>query len=92
RDGYMEAVLGSTVHDYKFDILTLSVGNKSYITSELFDKLQKLGIYHLYVISGTHVAFITAILFYVLNRFRLDITLIKLLMIAALLVFLCLNF
>ncbi|WP_271396483.1 DNA internalization-related competence protein ComEC/Rec2 [Salinicoccus roseus] len=92
RDGYMEAVLGSTVHDYKFDILTLSVGNKSYITSELFDKLQKLGIYHLYVISGTHVAFITAILFHVLNRFRLDITLIKLLMIAALLVFLCLNF
>lgn len=92
RDGYMEAVLGSTVHDYKFDILTLSVGSKSYITSELFDKLQKLGIYHLYVISGTHVAFITAILFYVLNRFRLDITLIKMLMIAALLVFLCLNF
>lgn len=92
RDRYMETVLAATDHDYKFDMLTLSIGNKAYITSDLFDALQKLGIYHLYVISGTHVAFISAILFHVLNRFRLDITSIKLTMVVALLLFLCLNF
>ncbi|MCG1008901.1 DNA internalization-related competence protein ComEC/Rec2 [Salinicoccus sp. ID82-1] len=92
RDGYMERVLGATVHDYKFDILTLSVGNKAYITSEFFDSLQKLGIYHLYVISGTHIAFISGILFFLLNRLRLDITTIRLVMMASLILFLFLNF
>ncbi|WP_322789450.1 DNA internalization-related competence protein ComEC/Rec2 [Salinicoccus hispanicus] len=92
RDDYMERVLGATEHDYRFDILTLSIGNKTYITSEFFDALQKLGIYHLYVISGTHIAFISGILFYTLNRLRLDITTIKLIMMTSLVLFLFLNF
>ncbi|MFC3388615.1 DNA internalization-related competence protein ComEC/Rec2 [Salinicoccus sesuvii] len=92
RDSYMERVLRITEQDYRFDILTLSIGNKSYITSDFFDALQKLGIYHLYVISGTHIAFISGILFYTLNRLRLDITAIKLVMMATLIMFLFLNF
>ncbi|MFC4985991.1 DNA internalization-related competence protein ComEC/Rec2 [Salinicoccus siamensis] len=92
RDAYMRKVLASTAHDYKYDILTLSIGNKSYITSEFFDALQKLGIYHLYVISGTHVAFIGAVIFHILNRFRLEVGTIRIIMMVMLLLFLALNF
>ncbi|WP_344700943.1 DNA internalization-related competence protein ComEC/Rec2 [Salinicoccus jeotgali] len=92
RDTYMKKVLRSTEHDYKYDILTLSIGNKSYITSEFFDALQKLGIYHLYVISGTHVAFIGAVIFHILNRLRLEVGTIRIIMIVVLLLFLALNF
>src|SRR5699024_12425288 len=56
RSIYINKILNITEHDYKFDMLTLSIGNKSYIEADFFDALQKLGIYHLYVISGTHVA------------------------------------
>lgn len=41
---YMDKLLNYTSFDYKFDLLTLSIGNKSYIESDFFDSLQKLGI------------------------------------------------
>ncbi|WP_245537522.1 DNA internalization-related competence protein ComEC/Rec2 [Salinicoccus carnicancri] len=92
RDKYINRILSRSEYDYAFDILTLSIGNKSYITPDFFDALQKLGIYHLYVISGTHVAFVSGILFFVLKRMRFTINMIKVIMIICLLLFLMLNF
>lgn len=92
RYKYMSKVLDSSLHDYKFDILTLSVGNKNYISPEFFDALQKLGIYHLYVISGTHVAFLSAVIFGILKFFRLPVNIIKVIIIISLIFFLFLNF
>lgn len=91
RDAYIQHVLAATNHDYKFDMLTLSIGNKSYIDSAFFDGLQKLGIYHLYVISGTHVAFVTGVLYFVLKRIRIPLEYIKVILICFLLLFLALN-
>ena len=92
RHSYMTKVLSATEYDYKFDMLTLSVGNKNYISSDFFDALQKLGIYHLYVISGTHVAFLSAVIFAVLKFFKLPLNTIKILIILSLILFLCMNF
>ncbi len=91
RDSYIKHVLSATEHDYKFDMLTLSIGNKSYIDSEFFDGLQKLGIYHLFVISGTHVAFVTGVLYFVLKRMRIPLEYIKVILICFLIGFLLLN-
>lgn len=91
RNMYMQKVLGYTEYDYKYDLLTLTVGNKSYIESDFFEALQKLGIYHLFVISGTHVAFITAVLYFLFRKMRLTSGSVKLLLIASLLTFYMLN-
>lgn len=92
RHAYMSKVLNASVYDYKFDILTLSIGNKNYISPDFFDSLQKLGIYHLYVISGTHVAFLSGVIFGVLKYFRLPLNIIKIIIIISLIFFLFLNF
>ena len=92
RYQYMTKVLNITDYDYKFDMLTLSVGNKSYIESDFFDALQKLGIYHLYVISGTHVAFLSAFIYGILKFFRLPVHHIKVILIVVLMLFLFINF
>ncbi|WP_020008490.1 DNA internalization-related competence protein ComEC/Rec2 [Salinicoccus albus] len=92
RDKYITRVHSKSQYDYTYDILTLSIGNKSYIESDFFGALQKLDIYHLYVISGTHVAFISGILFFMLKRLGLTINVIKLIMIIVLLLFLAINF
>ena len=91
RSLYMDKLLNYTSFDYRFDLLTLSIGNKSYIESEFFDSLQKLGIYHLYVISGTHVAFISAFLYFAFRKMRLTLRTIKILLIISLLAFLLIN-
>lgn len=91
RSLYMDELLNSASFGYKFDLLTLSIGNKSYIESEFFDSLQKLGIYHLYVISGTHVAFISAFLYFAFRKMRLTLRTIKILLIICLLLFLLIN-
>ncbi|WP_178138213.1 DNA internalization-related competence protein ComEC/Rec2 [Lacicoccus alkaliphilus] len=91
RNTYMQKVLEYTEYDYKYDLLTLTVGNKSYIESEFFEALQRLGIYHLFVISGTHVAFITAVLYFILRKMRLTSGSVKLLLIASLLIFYMMN-
>lgn len=89
---YMNKVLNITEYDYKFDMLTLAVGNKSYITSEFFDALQKLGIYHLYIISGTHVAFLSAFLYGALKMIRTPVHYIKIILIIVLICFFLFNF
>lgn len=91
RYKYIDKLLKYTSSDYKFDLLTLSIGNKSYIESDFFDSLQKLGIYHLYVISGTHVAFISAFLYFAFRKMRLTLRTIKILLIISLLLFLLIN-
>lgn len=92
RHQYIMRILNSTEYDFKFDIITLSIGNKSYIESNFFDALQKLGIYHLYVISGTHVAFVTGVLFFLFKKMRLTVQVIKWLLILSLIAFLAFNF
>lgn len=92
RYAYMSKVLNASSYDYKYDLLTLSVGNKNYISSDFFEALQKLGIYHLYVISGTHVAFLSAVIFGVLKYLRLPLNMIKIIIIISLILFLLLNF
>lgn len=92
RYAYMSKVLNASSYEYKYDILTLSIGNKNYISSEFFEALQKLGIYHLYVISGTHVAFLSAVIFSVLKYFRMPLNMIKVIIIISLIFFLFLNF
>ncbi|MET3110104.1 DNA internalization-related competence protein ComEC/Rec2 [Salinicoccus halitifaciens] len=91
RNLYMQKVLDYTDHSYKFDLLTLTVGNKSYIENDFFDSLQKLGIYHLYVISGTHVAFITAVLYFAFRKMRMTSRTVKVLLILSLVMFYMLN-
>lgn len=88
---YMDKLLNYTSFDYKFDLLTLSIGNKSYIESDFFDSLQKLGIYHLFVISGTHVAFISAFLYFSFRKMKLPLRTIKILLIISLLLFYLMN-
>ena len=92
RYKYMTKVLDSTSYEYKYDLLTLSIGNKNYISPEFFDALQKLGIYHLYVISGTHVAFLSAVIFGVLRLLRVPVSTVKVIIIISLILFLFLNF
>ena len=91
RDRYIQHVLSATEYDYKYDMLTLSIGNKLYIDSEFFDGLQKLGIYHLFIISGTHVAFVTGVLYFVLKKMRVPLEIIKVILICFLIAFLLLN-
>lgn len=88
---YMDKLLDYTGFDYKYDLLTLSIGNKSYIESDFFDSLQKLGIYHLYVISGTHVAFISAFLYFAFRKMKFTLRTVKILLIISLLLFLLVN-
>jgi competence protein ComEC len=92
RSQYITKLLNSTEFAFKYDIITLSIGNKSYIDTTFFEALQKLGIYHLYVISGTHVAFITGVLFFAFKKMKITHEVIKWLLILSLIIFLLLNF
>lgn len=91
RYAYIEKVKSSTTENYIGDILMLSVGSKMYLTSDFFQALQKLGIYHLYVISGTHVAYISLIFFIILRTFRIPLEVIKVVTIFMLLFFFLIN-
>lgn len=88
---YTKKVLDSSNYNYRGDILMLSIGNKMTLSNEFFSALQKLGIYHLYVISGTHVAYITMILMYVFSKFRIPIEYVKVITIIILILFLLMN-
>lgn len=91
RYQYIERVKASSEHSYIGDMLMLSIGNKMYLTNDFFEGLQKLGIYHLYVISGTHVAYLSVVIFVILTRFRIPIEIIKVITIIALILFLLIN-
>lgn len=88
---YTKKVLKTSNYPYTGDILMLSIGNKMMLDSQFFSALQKLGIYHLYVISGTHVAYITMVLIFLFTRFRLPIEYVKALVVICLLIFLIVN-
>lgn len=91
RYHYIERVKDSSEHSYIGDMLMLSIGNKMYLTNDFFEGLQKLGIYHLYVISGTHVAYLSVVIFMILKRFRIPIEIIKVITLIALILFLLIN-
>lgn len=88
---YTKKVLNSSSYNYIGDILMLSIGNKMTLSNEFFSALQKLGIYHLYVISGTHVAYITMILMFVFSKLRIPIEYVKMITIVILILFLLMN-
>ena len=88
---YTNKVLNSSSYNYIGDILMLSIGNKMTLSNEFFSALQKLGIYHLYVISGTHVAYITMILMFVFSKLRIPIEYVKMITIIILILFLLMN-
>lgn len=88
---YTKKVLNSSSYDYRGDILMLSIGNKMTLSNEFFSALQKLGIYHLYVISGTHVAYITMSIMFVLSKLKIPIEYVKMITIIILILFLLMN-
>lgn len=50
------------------DIIALTLGETRYLSSERIEQLKKLGIYHLYAVSGSHVALVNVFLFRFLLR------------------------
>ncbi|MCD8801995.1 DNA internalization-related competence protein ComEC/Rec2 [Mammaliicoccus sciuri] len=53
------------------DIIALTLGDTSYLNEERIDQLKKLGIYHLYAVSGSHVALLNIFLFKLLLRMNI---------------------
>lgn len=53
------------------DIIALSLGETRYLTDERREQLKKLGIYHLYAVSGSHVALVNVFLFRLLLKFNI---------------------
>lgn len=49
-------------------MIALTLGDIRYLSSDELNRLKDLGIYHLYAISGSHVALISVQLFYCLKR------------------------
>ncbi|UBH21480.1 DNA internalization-related competence protein ComEC/Rec2 [Macrococcus armenti] len=58
-------------------ITALTTGDTRYIEHEKLNDLKTLGIYHLYAISGSHVALITVQLYYLLKRLYIPIHICK---------------
>ncbi|MHC3758806.1 DNA internalization-related competence protein ComEC/Rec2 [Staphylococcus succinus] len=58
-------------------IIALISGDTTNIDVNDLEKYKEIGIYHLLAISGTHVAIIIGIIFYVLNLFRMPLFFIK---------------
>lgn len=56
---------------YIEDIIALTLGEMKYLSSERIEELKHLGIYHLYAVSGSHVALISVFLFNILLKFKL---------------------
>lgn len=50
------------------DIIALTLGETRYLSPERIEQLKKLGIYHLYAVSGSHVALVNVFLFRLLLR------------------------
>ncbi|ULG73481.1 DNA internalization-related competence protein ComEC/Rec2 [Macrococcus brunensis] len=54
-------------------VVALTLGDTRYLSTDELDKLKVLGIYHLYAISGSHVALISVQLFFLLKRFYIPL-------------------
>ncbi|WP_239769671.1 MULTISPECIES: DNA internalization-related competence protein ComEC/Rec2 [Mammaliicoccus] len=50
------------------DIIALTLGETRYLSSERIEQLKNIGIYHLYAVSGSHVALVNVFLFRFLLR------------------------
>lgn len=57
--------------EYIEDIIALTLGETKYLSSERIEELKHLGIYHLYAVSGSHVALLSVFLFNILLKFKL---------------------
>lgn len=53
------------------DIIALTLGDTTYLSEERIEQLKKLGIYHLYAVSGSHVALLNIFLFKLLLRMNI---------------------
>ncbi|TDM15588.1 DNA internalization-related competence protein ComEC/Rec2 [Macrococcus bovicus] len=54
-------------------VVALTLGDTRYLAADELAQLKVLGIYHLYAISGSHVALISVQLFFLLKRFYLPL-------------------
>lgn len=57
--------------------IALTLGDTSYLNKEEMNVLKTLGIYHLYAISGSHVALISVQLYYLLRRIHVPLIICK---------------
>ncbi|UTH12996.1 DNA internalization-related competence protein ComEC/Rec2 [Macrococcus equipercicus] len=55
-------------HERMAYVVALTLGDTRYLSTDELTALKALGIYHLYAISGSHVALLSVQLFYVLKR------------------------
>ncbi|MGK0575862.1 DNA internalization-related competence protein ComEC/Rec2 [Macrococcus capreoli] len=55
--------------------IALTLGDTSFLSKAEMDRLKSLGIYHLYAISGSHVALLSVQLFYCLRRMHVPLIL-----------------
>ncbi|MCE4956167.1 DNA internalization-related competence protein ComEC/Rec2 [Macrococcoides caseolyticum] len=62
---------------HKSYLIALTLGDTSYLTKDEMNVLKTLGIYHLYAISGSHVALISVQFYYLLRRFSIPIFICK---------------
>lgn len=76
RQTLIQKILKTTIKDKGF-FIALSLGETTYLNKEQMEQLKALGIYHLYAISGSHVALISVQLYYLLRRCRLPIVYCK---------------
>ncbi|WP_414052445.1 DNA internalization-related competence protein ComEC/Rec2 [Macrococcus animalis] len=62
---------------HKGYLIALTLGDTSYLNKEEMNILKTLGIYHLYAISGSHVALISVQLYSVMRRLNIPLVLCK---------------
>ncbi|WP_238597599.1 DNA internalization-related competence protein ComEC/Rec2 [Staphylococcus edaphicus] len=67
-----------TEHSYEpAKIIALITGDTTKLQDYQLDQLKEIGIYHLLAISGTHISALIGILFYILNKIRCPLFIIK---------------
>lgn len=76
RQTLIQKILKTTITDKGF-FIALTLGDTTYLNKEQIEQLKTLGIYHLYAISGSHVALISVQLYYLLRRSHLPIVYCK---------------
>ncbi|TDM13090.1 DNA internalization-related competence protein ComEC/Rec2 [Macrococcus lamae] len=54
-------------------VVALTLGDTRYLSTEALAELKTLGIYHLYAVSGSHVAMLTVQLLFILKRLYLPV-------------------
>ncbi|WP_313017238.1 DNA internalization-related competence protein ComEC/Rec2 [Macrococcoides bohemicum] len=65
---------------HKGYLIALTLGDTSYLNKDEMTVLKTLGIYHLYAISGSHVALISVQLYFVLRRLSVPLIVCKMIL------------